>query len=438
MTNSLKMKMLYVVLGSVVAASSASAKVYLNSMCTMNANSSQKAIEGDQNKDKKFPLASISKIVTSLWAVEKLGPNYRFTTKLHVNKVGPDNYDVHIEGGRDPIFGRSAGYFLISELNRSGVDIKKIENLTFDENFLLEWGVEERGAIVGDTRYFKTIEDQAEAVKNSLLANFATAINKQAYNELRAQAASPKINVTMVANPTISIGRVEFLPKGSFRKSATTTTLIYRSAPLHTILKNMNNKSNNHIADVLYWNLGGTEEFKKYVNTAMALTTNEIDFNLGSGNNADYLYGGTEVYNRASCETMIKVLYRLNNLLGKEGLALSDVMAVATTDSESSVRSYGGAMEKSTVAKTGTVNRAKTLAGTVSTQNGTIYFVVLMNMDVLSEQNSATAQIKQKIINLIAKNGGPKKIQYDELLPLPFDAGSKLVNANTIATGNKN
>lgn len=434
--NSLKMKMLYVTLGTVLATSNASAKVFLNSMCTMNSNSAGKVIEGDKNKDDKFPLASISKVVTSLWAVEKLGPNYRYTTKLHVTKVGNNAYDVHIEGSRDPIFGRSAGYFLISELNRANVDVKNIENLTFDENFLIEWGVEEHEAIVGRTTYYRTIEDQAKDVRDSLLSNFASAIDSVKYKEVKDKAAALKPVVSMNAKPSISVRRVEFKPKSAFQKSAATTTLLYRSAPLHTILKNMNNKSNNHIADVLYWNLGGTSEFNKFVKTAMSLDSQSIEFNLGSGNNADYIYGGTEVYNKATCEAMIKVLFRLNDVLQKNGKNLSDVMAVATTDTGSSLRNYGGAMAQSTIAKTGTVNRAKTLAGTVSTKNGTIYFVVLMHMNSLGESSNATGQIKDKMYDLIAKNGGSKKIQYTQLATLPFDSGSQLVNAANLSVGN--
>ncbi|WP_413943448.1 D-alanyl-D-alanine carboxypeptidase [Bdellovibrio sp. HCB-162] len=441
MVNSLKMKMLYVTLG-LITASSASAKVYVNSMCTMRANSQNKVIDGDNNKDDKFPLASISKVVTTLWAIEKLGPDYRFTTKLHVNRVGNNAYDVHIEGSRDPLISRNTGYFLVSELNRAGIDIKNIERLSFDENFLINWGLEEHPGI--DTPYYRTMQAQVEAVRGQLVANFITPIDfgkNSAYNILKARAA--KIGVSMESTPKINVRQVEFVSKKDFVKQADTTTLLYRSTPLKTILKRMNNQSNNYIADNLYWNLGGTSEFNKYLQSSLSLSTNEMEFYLGSGNNADYILnpGGKAVYNEATCEAMIKVLYKLDKSLEAKGLQLSDVMAVAGKDNTSTVAEkygYGGVFAGSTVAKTGSVDKAKTLAGTVSTAKGEIYFVVLMNTDGRSEWGSASGVIKEKVKNLINSNGGPKDIGYkNEIIALPFDAASKLQNAANISLGKK-
>lgn len=435
MTNSLKMKMLYVTLGTMLAASSASAKMYVNSMCTMKADSAGKIIEGDDKKDKRFPLASISKIVTALWAIEKLGPDYRYPTKLHVTKAGAggDTYDIHIEGSRDPIFGRNASYFLISELNKQNIDIKKVENLTFDENFLLDWLSEESPRVAGDTPYYDTLEKQTTAVRNSLVNDFSSALRKEMYNKLKAKAA--KIGVTMEANPSISVRRVEFQPKASFKPTPETKVYTYQSAPLHTILKRMNNQSNNYIADHLYWNLGGTDAFNKYVKEALSVGKDEIEFYLGSGNNANYILDPNKnIYNEATCETMIKVMYRMDTLLAKKGYKLSHVMAVAGMDDASTVASYGGNFLDTTVAKTGSVNKAKTLAGTVSTKNGTIYFAVLMHTDGRADWGAASATIKSKVNKLIVDNGGPQRIHYAELLPLPFDKRSALQLSSVMAT----
>lgn len=430
MLNSLKLKMLYVTLGTVVATSSASAKVYVNSMCYMKANSAGKVIEGDKNKDDKFPLASISKVVTTLWAVESLGVDYRYSTKLHVTKVGSDTYDVHIEGGRDPIFGRNSSYYIISELNKSGIDVKKIENLTFDENFIFDWFSEESPRIGGDTPYYDTIQKQTSAVRDSLLKYFATGINKSMYDLLKKRA--DKIGVAMAKSPSLSVRRVEFIPKASYNKPAGTTTLLYRSAPLRTILKRMNNQSNNYVADNLYWNLGGTSAFNEYIKKSLSLSSNEIEFYIGSGNNADYIYNPNKsIYNQATCETMIKVLYRLDKILEKSGYEMSEVMAVAGLDKGSTVAGFGGNFAGSTIAKTGSVNVAKTLTGSISTKNGEIYFAVLMHTDSRGEWGSASNQIKKKVNQLIVDNGGPKRIQYNEILPLPFDDKSTLKSSSS-------
>jgi len=110
-------KLLYVVLCAMLYSASSQAKVYVNSTCYMNGMSPNQIVQGDKKVDEKFPLASTSKVMTSLWSVARLNADSRFKTNIYVTKVSSDSYDVHIEGGRDPIFGRTSSYFLISELN---------------------------------------------------------------------------------------------------------------------------------------------------------------------------------------------------------------------------------------------------------------------------------------------------------------------------------
>lgn len=391
----------------------------------MMENSKDKVIEGDKNKSSRFPLASISKIVTSLWAIEKLGPDYRFKTRLHVTKATNSSYNVHIEGSRDPFFGQKSGYFLIAELNRQGINIKDIENLTFDENFLLLWGLEVKPNIGGETVYYKTIEAQAEAVKDQLQKYFATNIEPSKYSALRAVAARNGVKM-QESVPSVRIKNIDFVPKAMFKKARDTETYVYKSAPLTATLKKMNNQSNNYIADHLYWNLGGTAEFNNFAQRVLSMTSKDMEFHLGSGNNAAYLSDSPKaIYNEATCEAMIKVIYKLDTLLVSHGLQLSDVMAVAGAD-PSTVGSFKGVFERSMIAKTGTVNRAKTLAGTVSTKNGDIYFVVLMNTDSAAESGIAQGEIIEKVKDLIKDKGGPERFEYSPSRPLPFDAESAL------------
>ncbi|WP_347358218.1 D-alanyl-D-alanine carboxypeptidase [Bdellovibrio sp.] len=425
MITALTKKILHVSVGTLLISSAASAKVYLNSMCHMAANSTQGVVQGDKTKDDKFPLASISKVVTTLWAIDRLGPDYRYATKLHITPTANGAVDIHIEGSRDPMFGRNLGYFLMSELNR--MKIKKIEKMTFDENFLLTWRAEEKPLIAGTTPKYETIEEQAAVVRSTLINAFGTGVNSLLYKNLRAKAA--KNGVQMVESPSVSIRNVAFTPKASFQKAANTQTAILRSAPLRSILKRMNNQSNNYIADTMFWNLGGTEKFEQYVKTTLAASDEDIVFHNGSGNNEGSV--AKPIYNEATCEMMVKILYRLDKNLSVKGYDLSDVMAVAGKDRDSTVRGYGGNMAGSTIAKTGSVNKAKTLAGSISTKNGEIYFAVLMHTDQdqnRSDWGVASQQIKTKVAQLISTNGGPKKVNYTEQLPLPFDAKSYLVS----------
>lgn len=403
---------------------SAHAKVYLNSQCTMKANSGK--IEGNDAKNEKFPLASISKLVTSLWAIETLGANYRFTTRIHVTKKAAGTYDVHLEGGQDPMFGRSVGYFILAQLAMKEMGIKQVDTLSFDQNLLMEWNVEEPSAIAGDTKYYPDLAAQVAHVQHELENGFITPIADGSYKYLRK--ISKDIGITLPEDkPRIKFGKVEFVPKENFHRTGETATFIYKSAPLYKIIKSMNNKSNNYVADHLYWNLGDTAAFNIYLQNALKMDNRDLEFNLGSGNNADYISKKKYDYNEGTCTAMIKVLIRLNEVLSNQGLALTDVMAVAGKDSESTLGKYGGVMDGAMIGKTGTVDKAKTLAGTISTGNGTIYFVILMHKDSSGESGSATNSIKERIRNLFGISNGPKKIAYDETTPLPFDKASALV-----------
>nr|BFD60925.1 hypothetical protein CKG001_30320 [Bdellovibrio sp. CKG001]BFD68534.1 hypothetical protein HAGR004_35560 [Bdellovibrio sp. HAGR004] len=426
MFTGLTKKILHVSVGTLLISSAASAKVYLNSMCHMAANSTQGAVQGDKNKDDKFPLASISKVVTALWAIDRLGPDYRYTTKLHITPTANGSVDIHIEGSRDPMFGRNLSYFLISELNR--MKIKKVEKMTFDENFLLTWKAEEKPLVAGTTPKYETVEQQASVVRSTIINALGTAVQPLMYQSLKSKAA--RIGVKMESLPSLSIRNVAYVPKATFKKDAQTKTVLLRSAPLRSILKRMNNQSNNYIADTLFWNLGGTDKFEQYVKTTLAASDEDIVFYNGSGNNEGSV--ARPIYNEATCEMMVKVLYRLDKKLAEKGYDLSDVMAVAGKDRDSTVKNYSGVMSASTIAKTGSVNKAKTLAGSISTKNGEIYFAVLMHTDQdknRSDWGVASQQIKNKVAQLINTNGGPKRISYTEQLPLPFDAKSYLVAA---------
>ena len=65
-----------------------------------------------ENLDKPVRLASVSKLITSLWAMEKLGPNYTYNTKLFIK-----GNNLHIQGSFDPFLGNEKMFFLIDFFN---------------------------------------------------------------------------------------------------------------------------------------------------------------------------------------------------------------------------------------------------------------------------------------------------------------------------------
>lgn len=82
------------------------------------------------NENDPVRTASVTKTITAFWAVERLGPNFQYTTKIYVQ---PSNHEIHIEGQRDPFFDRDRMFTLLADLNRKGM--KEINRLTYDKNF---------------------------------------------------------------------------------------------------------------------------------------------------------------------------------------------------------------------------------------------------------------------------------------------------------------
>ena len=57
-----------------------------------------------QNVDKLLPIASVSKLFTTLWSVSAKGVDSKFVTRFYVTAAGSDTFDVHLQGAWDPYF----------------------------------------------------------------------------------------------------------------------------------------------------------------------------------------------------------------------------------------------------------------------------------------------------------------------------------------------
>ncbi|MFP5518890.1 MAG: D-alanyl-D-alanine carboxypeptidase [Bdellovibrionia bacterium] len=411
-------KALYgVVILAALAPSMAAARVTINSQCYMNVDDSQKQIVGTAT-EKEFELASVSKMVTTFWAINKLGPNYRYQNKIHVTPLAGDTYDVHLEGDKDPYMGQEFIYFLVSELNKLGVT--KIERLSFDENFDIFWSVRESKSQAARS-FDPSIAQVATTLESVLMRNkfFPTQ-----YQETRRLAKS-KFNLEMLPSANVQIRKVEPLTKERFLNSKTneTKTFVMNSAPLHRYLKEMNLYSNNYVADLIFARLGGVDEFHKFIKSRLELDLSDIKFVNGSGD-SEYAEHG-KLYNKGSCSSLMKILFAMREDLAKHGLDLPDVMAVSGAENSTLGGRYAG-LPNTVVAKTGSVNPAITLSGMIATEKGNLIFAVLMKTDGPADWTAARNKIRGEVNSIIAKNGGAAQVKYTPKTFLPFDSKSGL------------
>jgi hypothetical protein len=85
-----------------------------------------------ENIDLKVKPASVTKLYTTLWALDELGHDYRFITRFAIK-----NNDLYILGGLDPYFVTENLIVMITKLNQLGYD--SFKNVYFDSAFYLNW-----------------------------------------------------------------------------------------------------------------------------------------------------------------------------------------------------------------------------------------------------------------------------------------------------------
>lgn len=80
--------------------------------------------------DEKFTPASTLKILTSLVALERLGPEYRFSTLLYLDR----DRNIYVKGGGDPFLTSEAVLEICQQLHRAAPRITSIKTLYLDDS----------------------------------------------------------------------------------------------------------------------------------------------------------------------------------------------------------------------------------------------------------------------------------------------------------------
>lgn len=378
-----------------------------------------------QNFDQLLPLASVSKIMTTHWALAQLGSQYRYPTIVHLLQTQkPGVWDIHLTGSRDPFFGKENLHFLISELNK--MKITKIRYFTFDEKVKIYWEVRSGGRAI--------IEYPLNAPEIETVLSELTSHSPFLSGYSATQTALSKVGIELFKKPQFSIEKIAYQSSFSFANSQRrfmpqmTKTLF--SAPLVEILKEMNRNSNNHAANQIFQSLGGPNAYRRFAWEKLKLASTQIQFVNGTGapfvangTTTPLLIGGKKTYNVATCATVLKVLASLDRELKKQNQSYEDIFAIPgernsnTLDGTYASDDLIGVL----MAKTGTVNPSITLAGIASTKAGHVLFSYHMGIIETenegrrgADQAQARITIREKVTEMIKKKyggGQPVKIR---------------------------
>ena len=331
----------------------------------------------EHNADVAFNPASVMKLATSLVAISRLGPDYRYRTNiLAEGKLGFDSRslegDLVVEGSADPMFGIADAQEVATELNRLGVS-----------------RVTGALRIAGQFYYFAT------GYRSNLSRETSA-------SKLRAalQRAGIKID-----GPTV------------FGERSGTLLLSHYSDQLTQILLFQNAHSSNAVAEVVGESVGGPQAIQSWLTKKLGLTENELYVGRASGLE----------FNRITPRASLKVLRALVSVLTEHSLKLEDVMPVAGVDSGTlRTRLQSDDIRGAVVAKTGTLvsidNGVSTLVGVAYTMTrGPLLFAVFNSGGNVRHYRRLQDQFVER---LIAEEGGPAKAirAGDALADLPHQS----------------
>lgn len=398
-------------------------------LSTYCAYSTQEKKATGENLDKATPIASVSKIFTSQWALAQLGPDYKFETRIHVTPVAgaTDVYNVHVEGAQDPYFSNESLHLMVSELVKLGV--KRVKTFSFDENFKFFWNVRSNSVAImeRDSSFPQPSVVESQLKGRSFLHDYNT-------TRIRFKA----LKVDLVANPDLEIEEKVFLEKKQFvanQKRPTTKVYKVKSSPLIELLKEMNRNSNNVAANILFEKLGGISAHETFWKKFVAGKKTGLRMLNGSG--GPVFVGEMKNYNMATCRDVLLVLGSMHDYLSDPSrkFSLADVLSMPGDRDGNVLRlSYSDeALDRTLMAKTGTVCPCVALAGLASTKKGPVLFYFNMKTgpedgscvrNYRSEWNAARNGIKNRVIQLIERDfggGKPEEIHSVDMLELAYE-----------------
>ena len=290
-----------------------------------------------------LPAASITKVATSLAALQKFGPEHQFITLISTNgtiKNGVLKGDLIIQGSEDPLFVWEEAIALGNALNQKG--IKRVTgNLIIADKFYMNF----------ELNPLKS----GELLKEGLNSKIWSAEVSAQHQTLPLNTPKPQVQID---------GTVKVLPAVPDRLQP---LVKHYSLPLAELIKKMNQYSNNLMADMLADTVGGAKVVAQQAAAAIGLPPAEIQLVNGSGLSED---------NRISPRAACGLFLALERYLQPYNMTVADVLTVVGKDK--GILSERP-LPKLAVIKSGTLDNVSALGGALPTQKQQTVWFVIMN-----------------------------------------------------------
>ncbi|WP_341731456.1 D-alanyl-D-alanine carboxypeptidase [Microcoleus sp. EPA2] len=301
-----------------------------------------------------LPAASITKVATSLAALQKFGPEHEFITLIGTTgniENGVLKGDLIIQGSQDPFFVWEEAIALGNTLNQKG--IKRVTgNLIIADKFYMN--------------FESNPQKSGELLKEGLNSQIWSAEPAAQYQTLPPNTPKPQVTIE---------GTVKVLPAVP---DSLKPLVKHYSLPLAELIKKMNQYSNNLMADMLADSVGGAKIVAQQAAAATGVPPAEIQLVNGSGLSED---------NRISPRAACGLFLALERYLQPYNMTVADVLTVVGKDK--GILSERP-LPKLAVIKSGTLDNVSALGGALPTQKQqTVWFVIMnggTNVEVLRTQ----------------------------------------------------
>jgi D-alanyl-D-alanine carboxypeptidase/D-alanyl-D-alanine-endopeptidase (penicillin-binding protein 4) len=311
--------------------------------------------------------ASLTKVATSLAALQTFGIDHRFETVIGTNgtlKDGVLNGDLILQGNGNPFFVWEEAIAVANALSQLG--IKKVTgNLIVSGRFFMNFNPE--------------LDTSGELFKQALNASTWTGEVAEQYATLPAGTPKPQIAIA---------GGVKVAPNPPMAQ----TLLRHRSLPLPELLKKMNRYSNNAMAEMVALSVGGAKVVALKSAQAAGVPQQEVILVNGSGLSPD---------NRISPRAVCAMFLAIEQYLKPSQMTVGDIFAIVGEDAGILDQRK---LPKGLVTKSGSLNEVSALAGALpTTQKGVVWFVV-MNGGGANLEGFRAGQ--ESLVNMFANQWG--------------------------------
>ncbi len=367
-----------------------------------------------RNAGKLFMPASNEKILTGATALTQLGPDFRFVTRFASNGPQRDSTldgDLIVIGRGDPTFSdsmragdyRNAFRDMADSLARRGIrrihgSLRRAGDAFPDSTYGFGWQVDDlrtpSGAVIDELFLNEGLLPGKRVRANGDTVSAPTIIREPASAFLDALSAA-------LAERHIALdGSVD--AKTILADSALIPLFQLRSAPLSAILTRMAKPSQNQIAEILFKTLAlektgvGTADSGRRVVERQLVAWGALPdgFAVRDGS-------GMSRHDYVTPETIVRVLDAMRQ--SHDFPVWYDALPIAGVDGTISARMKGTPAEKNVHAKTGTVDKARSLSGYVTTADGRILlFSFLCNN--FSVPNREVERVQDAILVLLASS----------------------------------